>query len=122
MDRGLLRLLGPGAEERWRRDGKITFDHELGAYDLSWDLVEDLRRRDAGELRRRYDTPTLLFQGKRDTSVDWRAVVDFAMDCSRGTVAVHLMADADHRWLDRMDYLWESTLSFLRYRGLVGDR
>lgn len=118
MDRGLLRLVGEKNARLWEEQGSILFEHELGAYDLSWGIIENLRGYDPGELFERYRIPTLLIQGQRDTSVDWRSVADFA-DRAGGEVELHLFADGDHRLVDRLPALWELTAGFLRRRGVL---
>jgi predicted alpha/beta-hydrolase family hydrolase len=66
-----------------------------------------------------YSTPTLIFQGKNDLSVDWRTVLELAAECPAECIDLHLMMDGDHRLLDRLDGLWQIAYAFLGGRGLV---
>lgn len=118
MDAGLARRFGEERMAAWERDGEILFEHELGDHPLAWSLIEDLRGYDRAELPRSYRTPTLIFQGVHDTSIDYRSVLDFAAGCE-GAVHVLLMADGDHRLVDRLPYLWRLVRAFLVERGIV---
>ncbi|MCG8461595.1 MAG: lysophospholipase [Holophagales bacterium] len=119
MEKGLLRRLTPGEVERWQREGTLLFEHELGAHELSWQVIEDLRSYDRHQLGPAYRTPTLIFQGLRDDSVSWRSTVGFAASCEQAEVELHLMTDADHRLLDRLPHLWRLAEAFLIRRGLI---
>ena len=111
--------LGEEEVERWQREGKLEVGHDLGAWDISWGFVEDLRAHDVATLCSHYQTPTLIFQGKHDTSVPWRQVVDFATEATGDEVELHLFADGDHRMLNRLTRLWLLTEEFLVGRGLL---
>ncbi|MEM9553158.1 MAG: alpha/beta fold hydrolase [Acidobacteriota bacterium] len=124
LEDGLLRAVGAEAVEAWEREGTTLFRHELGDHELGWSLIEDLRSYDLSEMLRGYSTPTLIFQGMRDDSVDWRAVTALAEAGHRpdGTpcpIELQLFADGDHRLIDRLDALWDQSESFLRRRGLL---
>ncbi|HEX2641939.1 MAG TPA: alpha/beta fold hydrolase [Thermoanaerobaculia bacterium] len=119
MDRGLLAWAGEEGTRRWRETGAILFQNDLVSSELGWELIEDLQAHPLDELLVRFRTPTLLLQGKRDTSVSWRPVVDFAVRCPYEGIEVHLFADGDHRFLDRLERLWELMVEFLRGRGLL---
>lgn len=122
MDRGLLRLVGAEKARRWEETGSVLFEHELGAYDLSWGIIENLRRYDFAQLAAACRTPTLMLQGMRDSSVDWRCVADFCAAARQAEVELHLFAGGDHRLLDQLPALWELAESFLRRRGILGDQ
>ena len=110
MARGLERWAGPERLERWRRDGTVRFESELVQADLGWELMEDLRRYDQSDLFARYRTPTVIFQGQRDESVEWRDVAELAGRLERersGLVELKLFPDGDHRLLDRKEELWK---------------
>ena len=110
MARGLERWAGPERLDRWRREGTIRFESELVSADLGWELMEDLRRYDLADLVARYRTPTVIFQGQRDESVEWRDVAALAESIERerpGLVELMLFPDGDHRLLDRKEELWE---------------
>ena len=111
--------LGAAQVERWQREGKLEIGHDLGAWDIGWGFVEDLRSHDVATLCARYRTPTLIFQGKHDTSVPWRQVVDFATAAAGEEIELHLFADGDHRMLDRLPRLWHLTEEFVVGRGLL---
>ena len=82
-------------------------------------MIEDLRSHELTELKASYAAPALIFQGQLDDSVDWRTVVDFATGCAYPEIELHLMADGDHRLVDRMDHLWRIVTSFLEVKSLV---
>lgn len=113
IEQSFAATLGPDKMARWERDGRLEVEHELGTWDLGWNFVEDLRRHDTAELAAGYRTPTLLFQGKHDTSVPWRAVVDFAAQAAGEEIELHLFADGDHRLIDRLPRLWALAEEFL---------
>ena len=110
MARGLERWAGPERLSRWQREGTIRFESELVQADLGGELMEDLRRYDSAELVARYRTPTVIFQGQRDESVEWRDVAELAGRIERerpGLVELQLFPDGDHRLLDCKEELWE---------------
>lgn len=119
MDRGLLRLVGAEKARLWEESGTVLFEHELGAYDLSWQIIENLRTYDFAALAASYATPTLMLQGMRDGSVDWRSVAEFCSRSASGQLELHLFADGDHRLLEHLPALWELSELFLRRRGLL---
>lgn len=119
LDKGLLQRFSGLQRKRWQRDGVITFDHELVRCELGWRLIEDLRSFGAQRLAHLYRTPTLIFQGKNDLSVDWRTVLELTAQCEAESIALHLMSDGDHRLLDRLPLLWQVSDAFLRSQGLV---
>lgn len=120
LERGLLAWAGPERARAWEETGTIHFENDLVSCELGWELIEDLRRHSYEELLRVYRTPALLLQGKKDASVPWKTVADFAVRCAYEGVELHLFADGDHRLTDRKDRLWELMLEFLRGRGLAG--
>lgn len=122
MDQGLLYLAGPEGVERWRETGRFELVTELVTSELSWSLIEDLRTYDLATLQHEYRSPALLLQGKKDTSVPWRTVLDFAVGCAYDGIELHLMVDGDHRLVDRLDYLWRKMLDFLILRDVIAPR
>lgn len=118
LERGVGRRLGAEGFARWQREKRIVLEHELGAFELDWQLIEDLRSYDRGDLPAAYRTPTLIFQGTKDLDVDWRMVVDFASQCAAETVQVHLMTDGGHRLLERLPLMWRVTAAFMTEREL----
>ncbi len=121
LHEGLLKLVGPEKAKRWERDGRLDFEHELVTCPLSWDLIEDLRSFSIDRLKSIYSTPTLICQGKNDKSVPWRKVVDFVVGSVYEEIEIHLMADADHRMIDRVDHVWRLMWEFLLTRGVAGE-
>ncbi len=119
LEQSFSTSLGPRKMARWQRDGRLEIEHELGAWELGWSFVEDLRRHHFAELTTGYKTPTLIFQGKHDTSVPWRTVVDFTTKAAGGEIELHLFADGDHRLIDRLPRLWSLADEFLAGRALV---
>lgn len=119
LHEGLMRWVGPENTKKWEREGRILFEHELVSCELSWNLIEDLRSFRMDRLKTNYRTPTLIFQGKKDRSVPWDKVVDFVVGCEYEGLELHLMADADHRLLDRLDHVWRSLHQYLVTQELV---
>ncbi len=113
MRSGLERWAGEAGLARWRREGALRFRNAFVDADLGWELVEDLRRRDFRALAARTRTPTLVFQGVLDDTVDWRDVAEFARLAPPDIVELVLYPDGDHRLTDRKETLWEATRSFL---------
>ncbi len=122
LDLSLLAWAGPERAQEWEATGSIDFQNDLVSCQLGWCLIEDLRRHPHRDLLTLYRTPTLLLQGKRDTSVSWKTVADFATSCAYEGIDLHLFADGDHRLTDRKERLWGLMLEFLRGRGLVEGR
>lgn len=114
MAAGMERWAGPERLERWRREGVVRYSSELVASDLDWGLMEDLGRYELAELAATLRTPTLIFQGQRDASVDWRDVAAFAARVRPGAVELRLFADGDHRLTDRRERLWEAAAAWFR--------
>jgi pimeloyl-ACP methyl ester carboxylesterase len=118
LEKGLLAWAGDERARAWEETGKIHFQNDLVSCELSWALIEDLRAHPAEALLAGYRTPALLLQGKLDTSVSWRSVLDFATHGPFQEIDLHLFADGDHRLTDRKERLWELMAEFLRGRGL----
>jgi pimeloyl-ACP methyl ester carboxylesterase len=110
---------GPERLSRWEEEGSLPFANDAVSAELGWELIEDLRRHPIAVLLEIYRTPALILQGKRDTSVPYRDVVDFALACPFEEIELHLFADGDHRLIDRLSRLWELMLGFLRDRRLI---
>ena len=119
LERGLLAWAGAERARRWEESGVIDFQNDFVSAPLGWGLIEDLRAHPTAELLARYRTPALLLQGKLDTSVPWKTVVDFAVRCPYEEIDLHLFADGDHRLTDRKERLWALMLEFLGGRGLL---
>lgn len=121
LHEGLLRRVGPDDARRWEREGRLELRSELVTCELGWGLIEDLRSYPVERLKSIYRTPTLICQGKKDASVPFEQVLQFVTECAYEELELHLMADADHRMIDRLDHVWRLMRAFLASRGLVGD-
>jgi pimeloyl-ACP methyl ester carboxylesterase len=119
LEKALLLWAGAEKTRLWEETGSLHFHNETVATDLDWSLIEDLRGYPMESLLTCYRTPTLFLQGRRDTSVPWRTVTDFAARCQFTTIDLHLFTDGDHRLTDRKERLWSLMLEFLRGRGLL---
>jgi pimeloyl-ACP methyl ester carboxylesterase len=119
LEKGLLAWAGPERARAWEETGRIHFQNDLVSCELAWALIEDLRAHPAETLLAHYRTPALLLQGKLDTSVSWKSVLDFTTRCAFQEIELHLFADGDHRLTDRKERLWELMAEFLRGRALI---
>lgn len=117
MEKGLLTWAGPERAERWEREGKLRFDNGSVDSDLSWPLIEDLRRHPRIRLQEQLQTPTLIFQGRMDASVPYADVVDFVARCRFRKIELRLYADGDHRLTDRKEDLWRGMADWLERAG-----
>ena len=106
-------LLPPERIERWRREGTMSFLHY--AYNeerpLAYAFYEDSLLYDA--FGATMSQPTLIFQGLRDQSVDYRTVERFAR--TRPNVTLSLVDD-DHQLGASLPAIWNGVSAFL---GLV---
>lgn len=103
-------LLPPERIEEWQRRGSLPFFHH--AHDeerpLNYTFYEDSLRHDA--FASRIDQPTIIFQGLRDASVDYRTVEAFAR--TRPNVTLSLLDD-DHQLIASLPRIWEGVSEFL---------
>jgi len=113
MGRGLERWAGTEGLARWRREGSLRYSNELVEADLGWDLVADLRRYDLEVLSTAFRTPTLVLQGKLDTTVDYREVTRFVARTPGGLFRLRLFDDGDHRLTGMKEELWSEMCDFL---------
>lgn len=106
-------LLPPGRIEEWRRKGAMPFFHYGGNEErlLDFGFYEDTMRYDAFEAA--WSQPTLIFQGVRDASVDYRTVEQFARTRPNVTLA---LLDDDHQLVASLPRIWDDVEAFL---GLV---
>lgn len=119
LEKALVTWAGPEGCRRWEETGTIHFENDLVSCELGWELIRDLRSYSYDELLRTHRTPALLLQGKKDASVPWRGVLDFATRCSASEIDLHLFADGDHRLTDRKERLWALMFEFLHGRGVI---
>jgi pimeloyl-ACP methyl ester carboxylesterase len=103
-------LLTPERIEEWRRRGSLPFFHYAHNEErpLNFAFYEDSVRHDAFEAT--FGQPTLIFQGLRDASVDYRTVEQFAR--TRPNVTVSLLDD-DHQLIASLPRMWDSIAEFL---------
>jgi pimeloyl-ACP methyl ester carboxylesterase len=103
-------LLPADRIETWRRDGTMTFFH-YGYGEprpLSVTFYEDSLHYDS--FIARFAQPTLIFQGRRDASVESHTVERFAAD--RPNVTLSLLDD-DHSLITSLPRIWHDLEQFL---------
>jgi uncharacterized protein len=103
-------LLPPERIEEWRRRGSLPFFHY--AYNeerpLNVEFYEDSMKYDA--FAAPFAQPTLIFQGLRDASVDYRTVEAFA--ATRPNVTLSLLDD-DHQLIASLPRMWSGIAALL---------
>ena len=103
-------MLPPERIEEWRRAGSFPFFHYAYGEErpLGFAFYEDSLNYDA------FNTPivqpTLVFQGMRDTSVDYRTVEQFAK--ARANVTLSLLDD-DHQLTASLPRIWNDVAPIL---------
>lgn len=103
-------LLPPERIEEWRRRGSLPFFHYAHNEErpLDFAFYQDSVQHDAfGAVFRQ---PTVVFQGLRDTSVDYRTVEAFAR--TRPNVTLSLLDD-DHQLIASLPRIWDGVSEFL---------
>ena len=105
-----LRQLGEHGIEEWRRKGKLSVFHyaEGQQRDVGFALYEDAATYDAFAVTPA--SPTLVFQGTRDASVDPEMVRRWCAD--RPAIDLRLLDD-EHQLTASMDEIWHETARFL---------
>jgi pimeloyl-ACP methyl ester carboxylesterase len=103
-------LLPPERVDEWRRRGELPFFHYAygGERMLKFEFYEDSLRHDPFDAT--LAQPTLVFQGLRDASVDYRTVERFARD--RPNVTLSLLDD-DHQLTASLPRIWTDVAPFL---------
>jgi len=103
-------LLPPERIEEWRRRGVLPFFHYAYGEErlLDFAFYEDSLRYDPFDAT--MTQPTLIFQGLRDASVDYRTVEQFAR--TRPSVTLSLLDD-DHQLIASLPRIWEGMMEFL---------
>jgi pimeloyl-ACP methyl ester carboxylesterase len=103
-------LLPPERIEEWRRRGSMPFFHyaDHAERDLDFAFYEDSLRYDAFQAA--FRQPTLICQGLRDASVDYRTVEAFAK--TRPNVTLSLLDD-DHQLIASLPRIWSDVRDFL---------
>lgn len=106
----LRRGLGAEKVAQWRRDGSLEVFHH--GYNeprrVGYALLEDCERYDP--FTTRLDIPILVFQGRRDASVDPAMVERFAS--TRPNVTLHMLDD-DHQLMSSLEDIWRESAWFL---------
>jgi uncharacterized protein len=102
-------LLPPGRVDQWRRDGSLPFFHYASGEErpLGFGFYEDSLHYDVfGTV---FAQPALVFQGRRDTSVEPEGVEDFC----RGRTNISLvLLDDDHQLTSSLDRIWAGIAPF----------
>lgn len=103
-------LVPPERIDEWRRRGELPFFHyaDHAERNLRFAFHEDSLRYDA--FNALVGQPTLIFQGRRDASVDYRTVEAFAR--TRPTVTLSLLDD-DHQLIASLPRVWNDVAPFL---------
>jgi uncharacterized protein len=103
-------LLPPERIEEWRRRGSMPFFHyaDQAERDLDFAFYEDSLRYDG--FHAAFRQPTLVFQGLRDASVDYRTVEAFAT--TRPNVTLSLLDD-DHQLIASLPRIWNDVAPFV---------
>jgi pimeloyl-ACP methyl ester carboxylesterase len=106
-------LLPPNRLEEWQQRGSLSFFHYAYSEErpLAYGFYEDSLRYDP--MNAAFAQPALVFQGRRDTSVDPRMVEEFASARRNVTLS---MLDDDHQLIDSLPKIWKDVEAFL---GLV---
>jgi pimeloyl-ACP methyl ester carboxylesterase len=103
-------LLPPERIEEWRAQGSLPFFHY--AYNehrpLAYRFYEDSLRYDP--MTASFTQPALIFQGRRDGSVDPRIVEEFARARRNVTLS---MLDDDHQLIESLPGIWTDVEAFL---------
>jgi uncharacterized protein len=106
-------LLPPERIDEWRRRGSLPFFHYAYSEErpLAYAFYEDSLRYDP--MTTTFRQPALIFQGRRDTSVDPELVEQFASARRNVTLS---MLDDDHQLIESLPTIWKDVEAFL---GLV---
>jgi pimeloyl-ACP methyl ester carboxylesterase len=110
---------GVDGMRRWREEGTIRVDNEIGSWELGRNFVADLGSYPVSRLQELTRRPSLILQGKLDDRVDWRRVMDFVVGCEFEDQELHLFADGDHRLVDRKKRLWRLVHDYLQGKNLL---
>lgn len=103
-------LLPPERISQWQHQGSMAFQHYAYGEErlLDYAFYEDSLQHDVFDLT--FAQPTLIFQGLRDTVVDYRSVERFAR--SRSNVTLSLLDD-DHSLSASLPRMWAAIEDFL---------
>ena len=116
LDFGTSRMSELGADRlaRWKEADRLEVFHYAAGETrhVRYALYEDAGHYDSFSCP--ITTPTLIFQGRRDTSVDPAMVERFADGRSHVTLR---MLDDDHQLLNSLEFMWRETARFLGLNG-----
>lgn len=110
FDGNRLRELGDRGVDEWRSTDRLdVFHYAYGrVMPVGYALYTDAQKYDA--IHAAIDIPVLIFQGRRDASVDPVTVERWAL--ARPNVDLRLLDD-DHQLLGSLDYIWKESARFL---------
>ena len=113
FDGNRLRTLGDRGIDEWRRTDELqVFHYGFGRMmPVHFGLYADAERYDT--FNARVDMPILIFQGRRDTSVDPATVVRWAAVRPNATLR---LLDDDHQLHASLDLIGTETAEFLGLR------
>jgi pimeloyl-ACP methyl ester carboxylesterase len=103
-------LLPPERVDEWRHRGALPFFHYGYGEErlLDFAFYEDSVKHDA--FGARFEQPTMIFQGLRDASVDYRTVEAFAAARANATLS---LLDDDHQLIASLPRMWTDMRAFL---------
>ena len=98
--------IGEAGVEGWRQNGEIEVFHygENGKRKLKYSFYEDAHK--YKPLSRQLELPLLIFQGRRDESVNPATVEKFAKAQRRTTLH---MLDDEHQFKKSLPFIWRET-------------
>jgi pimeloyl-ACP methyl ester carboxylesterase len=104
------RHIGPERLKTWRDTNQLEIFHygEGATRTVGYDLYADAQRYDPRELD--LAVPALVFQGRRDESVDPAMVREWA---ERSPTVTLRLVDDDHQLIGSLDLIWRETAAFL---------
>jgi pimeloyl-ACP methyl ester carboxylesterase len=107
---GLSGHFGPTTMAAWRETGQLDVFHygDNRTRSLGYGFFADAERYDAFAVSD--TTPTLVYQGTRDETVDASMVARWAS--TRPHVILHLLDD-DHQLLESLDRMWAEISTFI---------
>lgn len=109
-----LRQLGDAGMDDWRERGVLQVFHYAygGLREVGYELYLDAARYDAHAVDVRW--PTLVFQGRRDATVDPVTVEAWA--ATRPHVRLEMLDD-EHQLTASIDRIWRDSARFLGFEG-----
>jgi pimeloyl-ACP methyl ester carboxylesterase len=106
-------LLPPEKLAAWQRDGSMVFFHHAYGEERRLNVAFHTDSLQYDPMTAIVRQPTLVFQGRRDESVDYRTVEQFVQGRSNVTL---VLVDDDHSLATSLPIIWEAAAPFL---GLV---